>query len=59
MLLAQLRPELYGGWSPEALAAALRPDGVTPGQVWTELGNRKGYRLDHVHAAIDRRQIDV
>lgn len=57
-LLAALRPELYAGWSPEQLAAALRADQVTPGQVWTaELGNRKGYTLEDVQAALSKRQI--
>jgi S-DNA-T family DNA segregation ATPase FtsK/SpoIIIE len=30
-LLAELRPAIYAAWTPEALAAALRPDGVAPG----------------------------
>lgn len=56
-LLAVLRPEVYGGWTPEALAAALRPYGVTPGQVWTDQGNRKGYRLEAVTDALSGLQI--
>lgn len=45
--LAELRPEVYGGWDPEGLAAALKPFGIATVQVWgrTEAGkgaNRKG-----------------
>jgi S-DNA-T family DNA segregation ATPase FtsK/SpoIIIE len=58
-LLAALRPEVYGSWTPEALSAALRPDGVKPGQVWTEEGNRKGYLLNQINEAINRNQIEV
>lgn len=32
--LAELRPELYGRLTPEALAAALKPHGITTAQVW-------------------------
>jgi S-DNA-T family DNA segregation ATPase FtsK/SpoIIIE len=56
-LLAALRPAAYGAWTPEALAAGLRPHSITPGQVWTEQGNRKGYRVEHVLAALDRQQL--
>lgn len=59
-LLAALRPAVYGGWTPEALAAALRPHEIGPTQVWvTGLGNRKGYRLEDVTGALERRQIAV
>lgn len=58
-LLLELRPAVYGSWTPEALAAALRPEEVFPGQVWTDQGIRKGYRVEHVLAALDRRQIGV
>ncbi|TKG66194.1 FtsK/SpoIIIE domain-containing protein [Prauserella endophytica] len=49
--LAQLRPEVYTGWTAEQLAAALRPFGVRPTQVWANGpdgagSNRKGYALD-------------
>ena len=32
--LAELRPDRYGGWEPEQLTAALKPHGVSAGQVW-------------------------
>lgn len=50
--LAELRPSTYGKWNPAALATALKPDGVKPGQVWAtdpESGkgsNRNGYTRD-------------
>ncbi|MGW6720322.1 cell division protein FtsK [Streptomyces sp. NPDC054995] len=40
--LADLRPDVYGGWDPEALAAALKPHGVPTGQVWGKTGAGKG-----------------
>ena len=48
--LAGLRPEVYGGWTAAQLAAALRPAGIEPMQVWgTDAegvgANRQGYRL--------------
>lgn len=56
-LLAELRPQVYGSWSPEALAAALRPDQVAPQQVWIDGANVRGYKVEHVLAALDRRPI--
>jgi len=60
--LADLRPELYGGWEPAALSAALKPYGVTTGrQVWgtdpsTGKGaNRKGVHRDDITAAVAER----
>jgi|SRR5581483_2293273 len=53
-LLAELRPAVYGSWTPEALAAGLQPYGITPGQVWTDAGNRKGYEVEHVLDALER-----
>jgi S-DNA-T family DNA segregation ATPase FtsK/SpoIIIE len=46
--LAELRPETYGEWTTETLAAALRPHKVTPRDVWgrDETGQgvtRRGY----------------
>jgi DNA segregation ATPase FtsK/SpoIIIE, S-DNA-T family len=52
--LAELRPEAYGGWEAEQLTAALKPYGITTGQVWGsdpatgEGANRRG---------IDRRAV--
>ncbi|MGW6310313.1 cell division protein FtsK [Streptomyces niveus] len=47
--LAELRPEVYGDWTPEQLTAALKPYGIRTVQVWgvTEDGkgaNRRGIR---------------
>jgi len=60
--LAELRPEVYAGWKPEQLAAALKPHGVTVGrQVWgtdpdTGKGaNRKGIHRDDITAALTER----
>ncbi|MGD9525630.1 cell division protein FtsK [Pseudonocardia sp.] len=57
--LAELRPQLYGALTPEALAALLRPLGITTGQVWgtDEDGvgrNRRGVTTAEVLAAIER-----
>lgn len=56
--LAKLRPEIYGGWTPAALAAALRPHQLAPGQVWADGENRNGYRLDAIEAAMARRELE-
>jgi S-DNA-T family DNA segregation ATPase FtsK/SpoIIIE len=54
--LAELRPEVYGGWEAEQLTAALKPYGITTGQVWAtdpetgEGANRRG--IDR-HAVAD------
>jgi S-DNA-T family DNA segregation ATPase FtsK/SpoIIIE len=58
-LLAALRPGIYGSWTPEALAAALRPHQITPGQVWIDQANVRGYRAEHVAAAIAHTQIEA
>jgi S-DNA-T family DNA segregation ATPase FtsK/SpoIIIE len=56
--LAELRPEVYGQWTPEQLAAALKPYGIRTVQVWgtTEDGkgaNRRGLRrVDVLKAAL-------
>jgi DNA segregation ATPase FtsK/SpoIIIE, S-DNA-T family len=58
--LAELRPEVYGGWEPEQLTAALKPFGVTVGQVWGtdpvtgERANRRGITRAHVLDAAQR-----
>jgi S-DNA-T family DNA segregation ATPase FtsK/SpoIIIE len=56
--LAELRPEVYAGWTPKTLAPALEPFGIGTVQVWgtAEDGrgvNRKGIRRDHLTAALD------
>jgi S-DNA-T family DNA segregation ATPase FtsK/SpoIIIE len=41
--LAELRPEVYRGWEPEQLTAALKPFGITTTQVWgTDPASGKG-----------------
>lgn len=59
--LAQLRPDVYGGWGAEQVAAALKPHGVSTGQVWgtdpnTGRGaNRRGITRDHVSRVLTER----
>lgn len=40
--LADLRPDVYGGWEAEQLTAALKPHSVTTGQVWGKTADGKG-----------------
>jgi S-DNA-T family DNA segregation ATPase FtsK/SpoIIIE len=41
--LAELRPDVYRGWEPEQLTAALKPYGITNTQVWgTDPASGKG-----------------
>jgi S-DNA-T family DNA segregation ATPase FtsK/SpoIIIE len=61
--LAELRPEVYGGWGAEQLTAALKPHGVSVGQVWGtdpatgEGANRRGIDRHAVaDAATEREQ---
>ncbi|GAA3961949.1 FtsK/SpoIIIE domain-containing protein [Actinomadura viridis] len=56
--LAELRPSLYGPWTPAQLADALKPYGITTQQVWGqhETGkgaNRRGIVREHVVNALD------
>ncbi|MFJ7968535.1 cell division protein FtsK [Streptomyces sp. NPDC096324] len=58
--LAELRPDVYGGWDAEGLAAALKPHGITTGQVWgkTESGkgaNRRGIERARITTTIAER----
>ena len=58
--LAELRPEVYAAWTPEQLAAAIKPYGIRTVQVWgiTEDGkgaNRRGLRRTDVLNAIAER----
>jgi DNA segregation ATPase FtsK/SpoIIIE, S-DNA-T family len=60
-LLAELRPELYAGWGPEQLAAAVKPYGLATGQVWGRTAdgdgaNRRGLARADVLAAVEQRQ---
>jgi DNA segregation ATPase FtsK/SpoIIIE, S-DNA-T family len=60
--LAELRPEVYGGWEAEQLTAALKPYGVTTGQVWAtdpttgEGANRRGIDRQAVAQAATERE---
>jgi S-DNA-T family DNA segregation ATPase FtsK/SpoIIIE len=62
--LAELRPEVYGRMTAEALTAALKPYGISTGhQVWARLedgsgANRRGLVRAEVLAAVERREID-
>ena len=60
--LAELRPEVYGGWKPEQVATALKPYGIPVGrQVWGtdsatgEKANRKGIHRNDIAAAVAER----
>jgi S-DNA-T family DNA segregation ATPase FtsK/SpoIIIE len=60
--LAELRPDVYGGWKPEQVAAALKPFGIKVGrQVWGtdpvtgDKANRKGIHRDDIAAAVAER----
>src|SRR5690606_27649433 len=58
--LAELRPEVYGEWTTEQLATALKPYGIRTGQVWgiTEDGkgaNRRGIKRDDLLKVIAER----
>ncbi|MET7646111.1 cell division protein FtsK [Streptomyces sp. NPDC005426] len=58
--LGEMRPDVYGGWEPEQLAAALKPHGINTGQVWgkTEAGkgaNRRGIERSRILTVIAER----
>ncbi|RDG36481.1 cell division protein FtsK [Streptomyces corynorhini] len=58
--LAELRPDVYGGWTPEQLTSALKPYGIRTAQVWgtTEDGrgaNRRGIKRADVLTALAER----
>jgi S-DNA-T family DNA segregation ATPase FtsK/SpoIIIE len=57
--LAELRPEVYDGWDPDALAAALKPHGVSTIQVGRRVDgkvvNRRGIDRSHITTAIAER----
>ncbi|MEV6536684.1 cell division protein FtsK [Streptomyces sp. NPDC051639] len=57
--LAELRPEVYDGWDPEGLAAALKPHGVSTIQVGRRVNgkvvNRRGIDRSHITSAIAER----
>ncbi|MFH9061658.1 cell division protein FtsK [Streptomyces coeruleorubidus] len=57
--LADLREDVYDGWDPEGLAAALKPHGVSTIQVGRRIKgkvvNRRGIDRSHIIAAIAER----
>src|SRR5690606_24308873 len=59
--LAEHRPEVYQGWTPDQLAAALRPHGIPTGrQVWGRTpdgkgANRRGLHRDDITKAVTDR----
>ncbi|MEU2301713.1 cell division protein FtsK [Streptomyces antibioticus] len=57
--LAELREEVYDGWDPEGLAAALKPHGVSTIQVGRRVKgkvvNRRGIDRSHIVAVIAER----
>ncbi|MGW4435905.1 cell division protein FtsK [Streptomyces sp. NPDC004596] len=57
--LAELRPEIYDGWDPDALAAALKPHGISTIQVGRRVDgkvvNRRGIDRSHITSAIAER----
>ncbi|BDD74833.1 cell division protein FtsK [Streptomyces anthocyanicus] len=54
--LAELREDVYGGWDPEGLSAALKPYGVSTIQVGRRVNgkvvNRRGIDRSHITTAI-------
>ncbi len=57
--LGELRPHVYGAWTPEQLAAAFKPHAIGPRQVSIEGRNRNGYRLAWVLEALQRRELET
>ncbi|MDF3140083.1 MULTISPECIES: cell division protein FtsK [unclassified Streptomyces] len=57
--LADLREDVYDGWDPEGLAAALKPHGISTIQVGRRVNgkvvNRRGIDRSHITAAIAER----
>ncbi|MEU1115091.1 MULTISPECIES: cell division protein FtsK [unclassified Streptomyces] len=57
--LGELRPEVYEGWDPEALAAALKPHGIATIQVGRRVDgkvvNRRGIDRSHITTTIAER----
>ncbi len=57
--LAELRPDIYTGWGPEQLAAALKPHGIETTQIGRRIDgktiNRRGIDRAHITEAITAR----
>ncbi|GAA2218886.1 cell division protein FtsK [Streptomyces indiaensis] len=61
--LADLRPDVYGGWTAANVTQALKPWAVTIRDVWGETdegekATRRGFRRADVVAAVTRREAD-
>ncbi|MQY32604.1 hypothetical protein SRB17_05580 [Streptomyces sp. RB17] len=61
--LAELRPDVYDGWTAANVTTALKPWGVTIRDVWGETDDgekatRRGFRRADVVAAVTRREAD-
>ncbi|MFF7854120.1 cell division protein FtsK [Streptomyces sp. NPDC007904] len=61
--LAELLPDVYGGWTAVNVTQALKPWGVTIRDVWGETDDgekatRRGFRRADVVAAVTRREAD-
>lgn len=61
--LAELHPDMYGGWTAANVTAALKPWSVTIRDVWGETDDgekatRRGFRRADVVAAVTRREAD-
>ncbi|MDX3689933.1 cell division protein FtsK [Streptomyces europaeiscabiei] len=61
--LAELRPDVYDGWTAANVTAALKPWSVTIRDVWAETDDgekatRRGFRRADVVAAVTRREAD-
>jgi S-DNA-T family DNA segregation ATPase FtsK/SpoIIIE len=55
--LRELRPEHYADWTPLQLAAALRPYGPVPAQIWSDGRNRRGFHRAELVAAANTRAV--
>ncbi len=57
--LAELRPDVYDGWDPEGLSAALKPHGISTIQVGRRVNgkvvNRRGIDRSHIVTTIAER----
>jgi S-DNA-T family DNA segregation ATPase FtsK/SpoIIIE len=62
--LADIRPDVYSGWTAQQLAVALKPYGIQTTQVWGQIegstrgGNRRGIRRADLHKALPAQPVD-
>ena len=55
--LIELRPDVYGGWTPAVLSSALRQRyGIESRQTWIAGRNRQGLHREQIHAAVAGQQ---